>query len=71
MAARASAHALRSSEEKGSNRITRPSNLKAERRYSCPVDRATGLICDQTVILSGFYSHKGFLFRSVASSTSR
>jgi hypothetical protein len=24
------------------------------------VDRATGLICDQTVILSGFYSHKGF-----------
>jgi hypothetical protein len=24
------------------------------------VDRATGLICDQTVILSGYYSHKGF-----------
>ena len=36
------------------------SNLKAERRYSHPVDRTTGLICDQTVILSGFYSHKDF-----------
>jgi hypothetical protein len=36
------------------------SNLKAERRYSHPIDRATGLICDQTVVLSGFYSHKGF-----------
>src|SRR5207237_4851799 len=30
------------------------------RRYSHPVDRATGLICDQTVVLTGFYSHKGF-----------
>jgi len=36
------------------------SNLKAERRYSHPVDRTSGLICDQTVILSGYYSHKGF-----------
>ena len=36
------------------------SNLKAQRRYSHPVDRATGLICDQTVFLTGFYSHKGF-----------
>jgi hypothetical protein len=35
------------------------SNLKAERRYSPPVGRATGLIRDQTVILSGFNSHKG------------
>ena len=57
--------------EAGSFFVTRAkSNLKAERRYSHPVDRATGLICDQTVILSGFYSHKGFPFRSVASSTS-
>ncbi len=24
------------------------------------MDRVTGLICDQTVILSGFYPHKGF-----------
>ncbi len=47
--------------EAGSFFVTRAkSNLKAERRYSHPVDRATGLICDQTVILSGFYSHKGF-----------
>src|SRR5213592_247747 len=36
------------------------SNLKVQRRYSHPIDRATGLICDQTVVLSGFYSHKGF-----------
>ena len=36
------------------------SNLKAQRRYSHPVDRATGLICDQTVFLTGFYSHQGF-----------
>ena len=45
----------------GSFFVTRAkSNLKAERRYSHPVDRATGLICDQTVILSGYYSRKGF-----------
>ena len=36
------------------------SNLKAQRRYSQPVDRHTGLICDQTVVLTGYYSHKGF-----------
>jgi hypothetical protein len=24
------------------------------------VDRSTGLICDQTIVLTGFYSHKGF-----------
>ena len=35
-------------------------NLKAQRRYSQPVDRRTGLICDQTVVLTGYYSHKGF-----------
>jgi hypothetical protein len=35
-------------------------NLKAERRYSHKVDRSTGLVCDQTVTLTGFYSHKGF-----------
>jgi hypothetical protein len=47
--------------EAGSFFVTRAkSNLKAERRYSHPVDRSTGLICDQTVILSGFYSHKDF-----------
>ena len=47
--------------EAGSFFVTRAkANLKAERRYSHPVDRTTGLICDQTVILSGFYSHKEF-----------
>ena len=45
----------------GSFFVTRgKSNLKAQRRYSHRVDRATGLICDQTVVLTGFYSHKGF-----------
>ena len=32
------------------------SNLKFQRRYSHPVDRSSGLICDQTVMLTGFYS---------------
>jgi IS4 transposase len=36
------------------------SNLKVQRRYSRPVDRSTGLICDQSVVLTGFYSHKEF-----------
>ena len=36
------------------------SNLKAQRRYSRAVDRSTGLVCDQTVMLTGFYSRKGF-----------
>jgi Domain of unknown function (DUF4372)/Transposase DDE domain len=36
------------------------SNLKARRRYSHPVDRSTGLICDQTIVLTGFYSRQGF-----------
>ncbi len=47
--------------EAGSFFVTRAkSNLKAERRYSHPVERASGVVCDQTVVLSGFYSHKGF-----------
>jgi IS4 transposase len=36
------------------------SNLKAQRRYSRPVDRSTGLICDQTIVLTGFYSKQDF-----------
>jgi len=40
--------------------IRAKSNLKAQRRYSHPVDRSTGLICDQTIVLTGFYSQKGF-----------
>ena len=30
-------------------------NLDARRVYSAPVDRDTGLICDQTIALNGFY----------------
>jgi IS4 transposase len=45
----------------GSFFVTRgKSNLKVKRRYSHPVDRRTGLICDQTVVLTGFYSNKEF-----------
>ena len=40
--------------------IRAKTNLKAERRYSHVVDRSTGLVCEQTVTLTGFYSHKGF-----------
>lgn len=36
------------------------SNLKAQRRYSHPVDRSTGLICDQTITLTVFYSKTGY-----------
>jgi Domain of unknown function (DUF4372)/Transposase DDE domain len=36
------------------------SNLKAQRRYSHPVDRTTGLVCDQTVLLTVFYSKQGY-----------
>ena len=36
------------------------SNLKATRRYSRAVDRATGLICDQTITLTVFYSKTGY-----------
>ena len=33
-------------------------NTKFRRLYSQPVDRTTGVICDQTIVLSGFYSKK-------------
>jgi len=47
--------------EAGSFFVTRAkSNLKAQRRYSYPVDRSTGLICDQTIVLTGFYSRQDF-----------
>jgi hypothetical protein len=45
----------------GSFFVTRAkSNLKVKRRYSHKVDKTTGLICDQTVTLTVFYSRKGF-----------
>jgi transposase len=31
-------------------------NMNARRIYSARVDRSTGIICDQTVLLNGFYS---------------
>lgn len=36
------------------------SNFRFKRIYSCPVDRASGLICDQHVELTGFYSKRGY-----------
>ena len=35
-------------------------NFKFRRRYSHPVDRSTGLICDQTVVLKTFYPSKAY-----------
>jgi len=35
-------------------------NFKFKRRYSRPVDRTTGLICDQTVLLTTFYPAKAY-----------
>jgi len=36
------------------------SNLKAHRVYSSPTDRSTGILCDQTIALDGFYSKRGY-----------
>lgn len=36
------------------------SNSDLRRIYSAPSDRAQGIICDQTVALSGFYSQKSY-----------
>ena len=36
------------------------SNWRYRRLYSCPVDKATGLKCDQTVVLTGFYAAKHY-----------
>ncbi len=45
----------------GSFFVTRAkSNTRVRRRYSRPVDRSTGLVCDQTVVLTGYYTRKGF-----------
>jgi hypothetical protein len=45
----------------GSFFVTRAkSNLKVQRHYSRKVDKSTGLICDQTVVLTVFYSRKDF-----------
>ena len=45
----------------GSFFVTRAkSNLKTRRRYSHPINKTTGLVCDQSVLLTGFYSRQGF-----------
>lgn len=45
--------------EAGAFFVTRAkSNTDLRRVYSAPSDRAQGIICDQTVALSGFYSQK-------------
>jgi len=36
------------------------SNLKCRRVYSRPVDKTTGVICDQSVLLTGFYQAKHY-----------
>jgi hypothetical protein len=36
------------------------SNLQFRRLYSHPVDKSTGLRCDQTIVLTGFYSRKDY-----------
>lgn len=47
--------------EAGAFFVTRAkSNADLRRIYSAPNDRSQGIICDQTVALSGFYSHKHY-----------
>jgi hypothetical protein len=36
------------------------SNFKFKRRYSSPVDKSTGVQCDQTVVLETYYSLQGY-----------
>jgi len=36
------------------------SNLYARRLYSAPTDRTTGIICDQTIALNGYYSQQRY-----------
>ena len=36
------------------------SNLRFKRRYSLESDRATGIICDQIGVLTGFYTHQDY-----------
>mgnify|MGYP003393074737 CR=1 FL=1 len=41
--------------------ITRAkSNMDAHRIYSSPTDRSTGIICNQTIALDGFYTKKDY-----------
>jgi hypothetical protein len=40
--------------------IRAKSPLRAKRRYSNRVDRSTGVMCDQSVLLTVYYSHKAY-----------
>ncbi len=40
--------------------IRAKSNLDARRLYSAPTDRTTGVICDQTIALNGFYAEQSY-----------
>ena len=40
--------------------IRAKSPLRAKRRYSRRVDRSTGVMCDQSVLLTVYYSHKAY-----------
>ena len=40
--------------------IRAKSNLDAHRLYSAPTDRSTGVICDQTIALDGFYARQSY-----------
>jgi hypothetical protein len=35
-------------------------NLQFRRLYSHPIDKSVGLRCDQTIVLTGFYSSKDY-----------
>ena len=48
-------------DQAGSFFVTRAKrNMDARRLYSAPVDRSSGLICDQTVALNSFYSSQAY-----------
>ena len=40
--------------------IRAKTNFNFRRLYSHPVDKSTGVQCDQTVVLQGFYSKKDY-----------
>jgi hypothetical protein len=47
-------------QEKAHFVIPAKSNFKFQRIYSRPIDKSAGLLCDQTVVLTGFYPSKDY-----------
>ena len=47
------------------------SNIDAHRVYSAPTDRSTGIICDQTISLDGFYTRQDYTPNFCGASASR